>query len=370
MKETKKDRRRKTNEKINISFCRARANKVGLMLLHICLLLSAWILITCPGCSVPARPTGAKPDRPFLGNLVTEAKQIIREGLTDVNPGIRIDAIEAVAVTRQIRLMPVVERMLGDELGPVRFAAALAIGDSQYSLAKTNVPKLLQDDDENVRLAAAYAMYKLGSKETLQTIRKAIANNNQTVRANAALLLGKSGNTDALKLLWWTMERKDSDYMVSLKAAEAIARLGDERILTKLWATVYSAYVDDRIMAIRAMGALGTAKAQDILITKLKDEVLEVRLTAAEQLGSLANPAGESVVAEVFMNKLTARVNAELRVRINVRAAIAIGQIRTDRLKKFLPVLLRDKSRAVRLAAAKAILECLEQTGEAQKSSI
>ena len=92
------------------------------------------------------------------------------------------------------------------------------------------------------------------------------------------------------------MQRKDSNDKVRFQAIESIAMLGDERILPKIWAIVYSGYADDRIIGIRAMGALGTAKAKDVLITKLDDEVLEVRLAAAEQLGKLKDPIGEPEV--------------------------------------------------------------------------
>jgi HEAT repeat protein len=39
-------------------------------------------------------------------------------------------------------------------------------------------------------------------------------------------------------------------------------------------------------------------------------------------------------------------------------AALAIGQIRTPALKKFLPELLKSESQSVRLVTAKAVLKC------------
>ncbi|MBA7654736.1 hypothetical protein ES703_62625 [subsurface metagenome] len=96
---------------------------------------------------------------------LSEADQIIWSALADVDPLVRVNAIEVVATTRQIRLMPEVQRLLRDEYAPVRFAASLAVGDLRYSLAERSVSQLLQDQDDNVIIAAAYAMTRLGFRE-------------------------------------------------------------------------------------------------------------------------------------------------------------------------------------------------------------
>lgn len=286
-----------------------------------------------------------------------EAVRIIQEGLADSDPMVRVNAIEVVAATRQVKLMPKVQRLVNDQFVPVRFAAALAIGDLQYALGGNSIKQLLKDKDINVKVAASYAMAKLGGGEYLEVLRKAILDDDQTVRANAALLLGKSGDKTALKFLYWAMRNKDSDDKVVYQAAESIARLGDERIYQKLWSMLISAYADVRIMGIKAMGALGTAEARNALITMLDDELLDVRLAAAEQLGTLKDPIGEPVVLDVFGKNLTAALDKRSRERANMLTAMAIGQIRTPSLIKFLPELLKDESKFVRIAAAKAVLQ-------------
>jgi HEAT repeat protein len=293
-----------------------------------------------------------------IDKLVPEAARIIEEGLTDDDPTIKANAIEVVAATRGIKFMPKVQRLLKDDFVPVRFAAALAVGDLEYSFAEGVVNQLLEDRNENVRVAADYAMSKLGSGSGFELVRKAIVNKDQTVRANAAFLLGKSGDKSSLKWLWWALQNEDSDYKARFNAAEAIARLGDERINEKLLAMLISAYADDRVMGVRAMGALGTEKAKDFLITKLDDDVLEVRLAAAEQLGMLGETTGEREVLEVFTKNLTAGLDKKDLERANILTALAIGQIGTASLTKFLPQLLKDESKLVRIAAAKAVFQC------------
>ena len=301
-------------------------------------------------------------DTVSVNNLKPQATQIIQEALADDNPLIRVNAIEVVAATKQIRLMPKVQRLLKDKFVPVRFAAALAVGDLQYSLAKSEVAPLLQDENENVKIAAAYTMSKLGYPDSFQLLRKAIASNDQTVRANAALLLGKSGDKSVLKFLYWTLQREDSDDRVRLQTAEAIAMLSDERIFPKLWAMLISTYADDRIMGVKAMGALATIQARNALITMLDDDILEVRLAAAEQLGMLGSSTGELEVLDVFTKNLTANLNKMGLERVNVLTALAIGRIGTPQLTNFLPQLLKNQSKSVRIAAAKAVFQCIEQT--------
>lgn len=290
--------------------------------------------------------------------MEAEAFRIIRDALVDNDPLARVNAIEVVVTTGQIQFIPQVHQLLQDKFVPVRFAAALAVGDLKYSLAKSSINRLLKDTDTNVIVAAAYAMGSLGFPEYFEVVRKAIDSEDQTVRANAALILGKIRDKSSLKLLKLAQEDKDSSDMVRFQALEARARLGDEEVLQRLWAIVYSGYADDRVMGIRALGALGTSKARDILVTKLDDDVLEVRLAAADQLGSLRDRTGEPEVLKVFDNNLTMGLDRQASERINVLVALAIGQIRTPALTKYLPQLLKNESKFVRIAAAKAVFQC------------
>ncbi|MBA7620588.1 hypothetical protein ES703_27940 [subsurface metagenome] len=329
------------------------------------LLFTCTAIFAC-GCNEPlkptiGRPTAGRPDTISVDTLVPEATRIVREGLADENPLIRANAIEVVAVTKQIRLMPKVQRLLKDEFVPVRFVAALAVGDLEYSLAASNVAQLLNDENENIRIAAAYALSRLGSPDSFKLFRNAIASNDQTVRANAALLLGKSGDKSDLtrQALWWTLSREDSTDKVIFQTAEALAMLGDERIIPRVWPMLISKYADVRVIGIRAMAALGTVEARDALITMLDDDILEVRLAAAEQLGMLKDTIGEPEVLDVFRKNLTARLDKKGLERVNVRTALAIGRIGTPRLIKYLPRFLKDESKSVRLAAAMAVFQSI-----------
>jgi len=320
-------------------------------------LLFAYMAIFVLGCETSQTSSGNL-DTTNITPTQSQALQIIQNALVDEDSLARVNAVEVIVTTGQIKFMPQVQRLLRDKFTPVRFAAALAIGDLRYSPAKSSLSQSLKDEDINVIVAAAYAMGRLGSTKYFEIVRKAIDNDDQTVRANAAFILGRMEDRNSLKLLKWAQEDKDSSDKVRLQALEARARLGDDEVLPRLWAIVYSAYADDRIMGIRAIGALATSKARDILITKLDDDILEVRLAAAEQLGKLGNRTGEMEVLEAVEKNLTTGLDREASERANVLAALAIGEICTPELTKFLPNLLKNESKFVRIAAAKAVLQC------------
>jgi len=315
-----------------------------------------------PGCneslksSNPGRFTShSNPGR--VERLEPQATEIIEQALADADPRIRANAVEVVASTRQINLMPKVQRLLTDDVVPVRFTAALAVGDTEYVLARKAVQRLLKDYDENVRIAAAYALGKLWVPQSFDVIRRAVNSKDQTIRANATMLVGKIGDRSDRELLFRTLRSPDSGDKVRLQAVEAMARLGDKRAYARLWAMLISAFADDRAMGIAGMGALGTEEAKNALITMLSDDVPEIRLAAAEHLGMLGDRVGEAVVLDVFDKKLTAGLDRQDRERVNVRTALAMGRIGTDAVTEFLPGLLADESKFVRMAAAKAVFQ-------------
>jgi len=146
-------------------------------------LLFSYLMVFALGCDESSQTTTGDFNVTNINAPWSKALRIIQEALADNDPLVRVHAIEVVASTGQLKMMPQVHRLLQDKFVPVRFAAALAVGDLEYSPAKKSVSKLLNDNDANVIIAAAYAMVKLGSSEFLQVLRKAAANQDQKVRA-------------------------------------------------------------------------------------------------------------------------------------------------------------------------------------------
>ncbi|MBC8378676.1 MAG: HEAT repeat domain-containing protein, partial [Planctomycetes bacterium] len=269
------------------------------------------IVVLClgfAGCDSPsgmdsgpvANKSAAKPNTQ-VQTLRPQALAIVKNGLHHDNAYIRNYSVEIIAETNCRKLLPDLLPRLKDSSVAVRFSAASAIGDMQCFGYAKQVSRLLNDTNKNVQLAAAYALVRLNQPRYHENIRQATESSDQTVRANAVLLLGKLKNRDDLDLLYQTLNDDDSLDKVRMNSVESIASLGDERIYrSKLWALLISKYADDRVMGIRGMGALGSAEASNAILTMLQDDVLEVRLTAAVQLGRLGDNRGEEEVYRYF----------------------------------------------------------------------
>jgi HEAT repeat protein len=282
------------------------------------------------------------------------AIEIVRDGLADENPIIRSHAIEVVSATDTKELLPIVAKLLKDDPAPVRFAAAIVIGDMQYLAGEYAVRRLLNDKDGNAKIAAAYALTKLGRGNYSDIVRTALKSKDQTVRANAAMLLGKLGDKQDIKLLYELVRDSDSRDWVRIEAVKAIAMLEDKRVYqSMLWPLLISKYHDDRVEGIKGMYALKSADAKDAIKTMLYDDVQEVRLYAAGQLGRLGDTSGEGEILAYLRQNLQNKDEGSLAADT---AVTAIGQIGTDALAKFLPGFMDSRNKLIRLSAARSVL--------------
>lgn len=313
----------------------------------------ALLIIGICGCTEP--PFGlnsiGSPQTP--ATLRPRAVNILKNSFSDRNPYMRIHAIEVAATTQCKEMAPYIHKCLRDSELMVRFAAVLAMGDLQCIGYEDQVRKLLKDVDTNIQIAAAYTLARLNHPEHIAVIRAAAYNTDQTVRANAILLLGKLGSQEDIDFLYTIMNRKDSTDKVRMQAVESIARLGDDQIYrTKLWALLISKYADDRVMGIRGMGALATPEAENAILTMLSDDVLEVRLAAAEELGRIGNYAGLYLVTDYFQEK----PDLDHADMANSMAIRALGRIPSTQLQVYLPNILNSQSGIIRLLGAQATL--------------
>lgn len=296
--------------------------------------------------TVPVKPVELQP-------LKSQAFAIIKTGIADNSAYIRHHAIEIAALTNQKDLIADIIQKLDDPSVAVRFVAAIAIGEMRCPTCGDHLKKALADEDQNVQIAGAYALIKTGDTAYYQKIRDAALSTDGTVRANALLLLGKLGNKDDLDLIYRATKDNDAPDKVRIQAVDSIARLKDVRIYKeKLWPLLISKFADDRVMGIRGMGSLGTKEAKDAIQTMLKDDIAEVRLCAADELGKLGNSSGLEELVKYFqtnpdLNQATVATGT---------AVMAIGNIKANNLTGYLAKSLNSNSPYIRLAAAQSIL--------------
>ena len=299
------------------------------------------------------KPAG-KQSKVDVSHLKSRAIGIVREALANESGVIRSHAIEVIVTTQRRELMPQVLKLLADKQVHVRFGAGVAVGDMEYTPGEYMIKPMLDDPNPNVGIAAAYAMARLGRVGYTEKIRDAATSTDQTVRANAALLLGKLGDKNNLPLLYDMLRDLDSADKAKFQAVESIARLGDEHIYKdKLWAMLISKYADDRVIGIRGMGLLNTVDAKNAIITMLNDDIMEVRLCAAEQLAQMGDLAGEQEVVAYFK---TQSPDLNQTSVANIFATMAIGRMATASGTKYLPQLLQSRSKVIRLTAAQSVL--------------
>jgi len=313
--------------------------------------LALALLSLCGGCS-STLPSSDSPN----SALKSKAYDVIARSLNDADPIIRSNAVGVVGEIRLMPLMPRVVQLMGDPIVPVRFQALIAAGDMRYTRAAQQIQQvyLSPQQDINVRMAAAYALVKMGSLQHADYYMRQIKHTDCTIRANAALLIGKGAHRSGLPMLEWAINDQQSDERVRLQALESLAMLQWPSAYEKIWTRLISAFADDRIMGIQAMAHLRSHQAVGAITTMLDaNEVPEVRLAAAEQLGKLGDPIGESVVMEVLEKRPSG--DPATRMRIKIMVAMAVGEIDSERLPQHLPKLLKDPSKMVQLAAAKAI---------------
>ena len=312
-------------------------------------------LLTAAGCTnqfgsivPPAVPKSAT-----AHPLAPQALKILKAGLENDNSYIRTPAIEITAETGQKQFLPSVVQSTDHRAVTARFAAAVALGDMQCKSCRPVLQKKLDDENPNVRIAAAYSLVKIGDKKYQEMIRRALNSTDPTVKANAILLLGKLGDQEDLNRIRSIMHNNDEVEKVRFQALESLSRLGDPKVYReKIWPLLISKYHDDRVWGIRCMGALATPEAKTAVQTMLQDDILEVRLTAAEQLGQLGDRSGKDRVREY----LEQTPNLDETSMANQMAVSAIGTIGDQALNAYLPKALASKSPIIQLIAAKAVL--------------
>lgn len=86
--------------------------------------------------------------------------------------------------------------------------------------------------------------------------------------------------------------------------------------------------------------------------TMLEDDVLEVRLAAAEQLGAFGDRSGVRLVRDYLQQG----PDLDETTVANQMAITAIGTLKDPSLNVYLPTALASKSPLIRLLAAKSVL--------------
>lgn len=289
---------------------------------------------------------------------------VLEEGLQSEDALLRCHALESVAEAAGPETPAKIRKFLHDPLPAVRFAAAVAAGDIQDHTAQPILLQMMEDENVSVRLAAGYALEKLGDQRFEAWYDAALLGSDPALAGQSCFLLSKLGNKpprqNSKAKLWQALRKKDQVVQVRLQAAEALGRLGDEKVLKQLLVYASSGYADDRLIAISGLEYLGGPDVFAMLVTLADDPQMEVQLAAIRALGNRVEQNHlERVRKSLFYEDPQADTLTTDRIR--GLAVLALGRIGKKSDSSLLYRTMADRSQYLRLAAARATIDYLKR---------
>ena len=174
------------------------------------------------------------------------------------------------------------------------------------------------------------------------------------VARNAAELLGEMGATDAESALVRSL--RHDDHRVRRSAAAALAKLGSRGAVAALRAAMLDASPNVRMQATIAVATRKDPNSTPLFIRALSDEkdpdVQRALLSALGKLGS-----ADAVKRLISDAEPDGRLFKRKPTPLRVAAVQALGEANTPEALHALEALTKDKNRAVREAAVKALTE-------------
>ena len=183
----------------------------------------------------------------------------LASALSSPAPEVRFQAIASLAEIDAARAAVVILPLADDRDGKVRAQVAAALGDSGDRVHGDRLARLL-DDNDDVRHEASLALARLGDRRGLPSLVRALGDRNRALDAATALAkLGIGGDAAATAALGHAVERWLGDPLVKVRAAEALARAGDDRGLVHLRRAARASRDDVRGLAQSVLSDLAHA---------------------------------------------------------------------------------------------------------------
>jgi len=174
--------------------------------------------------------------------------------------------------------------LLKDE--DVRWAAAMALGNTGSEKAFDQLISLLSNENSTVRWAAAVALENIDSERAADHLISLLNNKNSSVHRAAAYARGNIGPERDVDRLISLLSYED--YCVRRAAALALGNIGSERTIDYLIPLLSDKDSSVRWVVAEAMGNIGSERAVDHLFSLLNDENTDVRWAASRALGKIS----------------------------------------------------------------------------------
>ncbi|MGV3757049.1 MAG: HEAT repeat domain-containing protein [Verrucomicrobiota bacterium] len=281
----------------------------------------------------------------------------------------RLVAVEKLAAMEDVSVLDPLLAALGDTDPGVRRLTVSALGKLKDERAANPLVKALHDRDAAVREAAAEALREIGDKRAMEPLVAALKDESSGVRWRAASALdslGWSPANDTQKALQLVAlgkldkaaqlgsaaiepliaSLKTSVYYKRMQAVEALAWIGDPKVLKPLTEALKDEDSNVRAKAVEGLASLGDGRAVEPLILTLRDQDTRVRATAIDALSKLGDARAIDPLAKLLKDDAW---------DVRMAAVEALGKFKDSRVILHLVNCLKDKDRDPRLAAVISI---------------
>lgn len=211
---------------------------------------------------------------PAVKALLYSLKRRITFPFDDMYP---TEALAKIKDPRAVK--PLIKLLTKDRWDRWRIAAANALGKIGDQKAVDSLIMALEDQSTFVQEEAIIALGKLGHPKAVKPITEKLKDERDTIRQKATWTLGKIGDSRAIKPLIKKLD--DESKEVRLNAARALDALGwrpsNKQTKVKYWIAKQEW---EKCLSLKEV-------AEPILLEKLKDPDLAIRISAINILGKL-----------------------------------------------------------------------------------
>ncbi len=320
-----------------------------------------------------------------------DARSTLLQMVDDRDARARTHALEALAATEGASVGAAFKEALKDDRLPVLSAAAMAVGKTRYVPAKERLLELAERPDVPAKLKCAliYALHRLGDDRHTSELASLLRDpEDKWVRAEAVKIMGLMSEPSAIGPLK-SLQDDEHEVVVRLQVFEALALLDgdDERSLGMLEAYSKSQFMEDKIIAIEALGKLRHRRAIMVLRRLVDDRGQDVivRVAAAGSLAQLGDVRGYAMTLRAAVDPeaelkrargRTAPIQPDEVAILQTRAVMALAHMGDLAAVDHLHPLLHSSDPAIRAVSAQTILRLLrsyrpkEQAGAKPKPKV
>ena len=226
--------------------------------------------------------------------------------LENKNPTIRTNAVSVYEHIQDPAAVPIMIRMLNDQVPEVRRETAYALGHFNESeeIAQTEEPLInaLGDSKVEVQAAAAGSLGLIESKKAIPLLAELIQSKDSTLCETAIYSLARYKDPEAADALIAALGNEN--WHIRMEIVYSLMEVGDTRAVDPLISLLGDENYEVRKSAANALGKLGDRKAVEPIIKALEAErESDVRVTEVQTLGILGGPEAIKCLSRVSTDK-------------------------------------------------------------------